>query len=96
MIWGRGDLPRNGLSAEERARGVDVECPSPFLGRHVHSVLAAHHASETAQNVCAAQLRGGFFDRLLDLGRIRDVDFLRYNLCIWEVRPQRFDFGIGV
>ena len=86
-----GGLPGDGLSAEESARGVDVEGTSPFVGRHVDGVLAADDAGETAEDIRAAQLRGGFFDRLLDLCRVRDVDSLRHDLCVWKIRPQGLD-----
>ena len=41
------NLPGDGLRAEERACGVDVQGASPLLGRHVDGVLAAYDAGET-------------------------------------------------
>ena len=91
-----GRLPGAGLCAEESPRGVDVEGTFPLFGRHVDGVSAADDAGETAEDVCAAQLCGCLLDGLLHLGRVRNIDFFRYNQDVWKVRPQGFNFCICV
>lgn len=54
---GSGD----GLSAEERTGGIDVEGPSELQGRHVDGVDAAYDAGEAEEDVDGAECGGCLF-----------------------------------
>lgn len=83
----------DGLRAEERASGVDVECSAPFFARHVDGVSTAHDACKTAEDIYASQLLHRRRHSLLHLLRVDDVDLLRYDLRIGKIFVEILDLG---